>query len=691
MATDAELQAIYGGDYQNFLPPPDVPPPNAPAPPSSGPDAAPATPAQLQAIYGTAPVTPAPNTGTIGPVPAAAAPDDGGFLSRSWHAVKAFATGDDDVEHPDIGALNLAGLGAGVSDAAPIIAGMATTRDPQAMVNILKGQFPDANFSQDAKGNPIVQRGNGPPMYVMRPGLTPDKALYYGVQALPAVATAGATSALPFALRTALTAGEAGAQSIGSDLGAMAAGSGGGIELGRAGGAAAGAIAGQVAAPVLGAAATYATRAVAPVWRAAYGLGGRLFNDAAAAAAPDAAVTPGMLTTTGQTVFDKANIDPTKFTVGQALAIQDAAGTQAGDAATAATAASSQTAKEFNIPVTRGQATGDPTQLLREDALTNAGTPSAQRTMTRFFTGQTNAVNQAKQDLVGAPVDEEQLGTSLINAVRAHTGQLDSAEDAAWQPFNDLSPDSASGRAVQFSPTVSANLAANVAQTGANNFGLPNAVTGEIDPSARSLYPGALLAASRLNNLATDAQADGSRAIGGFNLGELQQTRQNINNIYRAAAPGSQDQRVVGQFKLHLDDAINDAVTNGDVTGPPGTLDQLNAARAATRAKYAFTQPNNNPAAQAFIGAANNTDAPITGQAALDRVLGQGGGAAAPRCSRRATPDQQHRRRCRRSAASRADQAGAVWPGRHGGQPGDGHASKPSKTSTRRSTGQARR
>ena len=114
-------------------------------------------------------------------------------------------SGDPYVEHPEIPPLNIQGLGLDLTDpkALGILAHMVVSRDPVALQNVIHERLPDAKFTNDAQGNTMVQVPGGPQMYVDRPGLTPQKALFFGPQTA-ATAVSGGSSVIGVGVRQAI-------------------------------------------------------------------------------------------------------------------------------------------------------------------------------------------------------------------------------------------------------------------------------------------------------------------------------------------------------------------------------------------------------------------------------------------------------------------------------------------------------
>jgi hypothetical protein len=492
-------------------------------------------------------------------------------------------TGDTSVLHPEIPALDMPGLGLGVTDpkAWGIIAHMAVSRDPVALGKVIKERLPGATVDwdeKDANGNAApgaqltVQVPGGPKMYLDRPGFTPQKGLFYGPQGVAALASGGRS--IP------IQAGLSGGQHALSNL-------------------------------------------------ASYELGGAdspidLVGTGVAAAAP---AVLGLGAWGGIKGVDWLTSKATDT------------------AATIAARAKALANLGFSGKV--GDITGDPAQLAAEDLATNAGSAAARSHMQDFHTFNA-AQNQAvKRQLVGnisgdvAPgatpgpgyqPNESAFGDTLNDAVRNKVDALTAAEKAAWTKLGPVSTDTAAGRSATFSPDVSADVLSKSADTIRKLYGAPqgqdgNYTAAQLGESGKA----AVDAFGQLRRVMLPTLADGSvGAPQGFNLGNLQDFRQLLGNVIKDN-PGSTASAAAAQMKRALDDTISKAeMTPGWLSGDAGKLADFRAANAATRARYNFTEPANNPAAERFIAGVTNPDAPYTGQQSINSVFGASSGTVNP-------------------------------------------------------------
>lgn len=521
------------------------------------------------------------------PVPYSSSPEFPGVtpetMSQTGAAIRGAVTGDTSVLHPEIPALNLEGLGLSPTDpkAWGVLAGMATSRDPAALARIIQERVPNAAVTYDQTdrqgrptpdANPIVQVPGGPTMYLDRPGLTPQKLAFYGPQTAAAVLSSGRS--LPAQM------GLGGLQHALSHL-------------------------------------------------ANYALGGAEYPVDPTGTAL-ATVLPGVLGAGGAGVvkgLDWLSSEPAT--------------------SAAEIAARARYLSDFGFAGKEGDITQNPGALTVEDLAANAGSDAARLHMQSFhdFNAAQNQIN--KRQIIGnvsgdvAPGDtvpstyqpnESQFGDALNANITAKANQLSTAEKAAWSKLGDVSPDTAAGRSVSFSPDVSTDVLAQSGDTMRRFYGAPQGpggtyTTAQLGDTGQA----AVNAFGQLRRVMQPAAEDGTPgAIQGFNLGHLQDLRQQFGNVIKDK-PGTSAAAAATQMKRSLDDAISNAeITQGRMNGDPGVLADFRAANAATRARYGFTEPRDNPAATSLITGVTNDAAPYTGQQTVNGVFGGTGGTVTP-------------------------------------------------------------
>jgi hypothetical protein len=486
---------------------------------------------------------------------------------------KGVITGDPSVANPDIGSLRTRGLGLSPFDPKSwgIEAEAMLNRDPIAMRNVIKQRVPDAQFSYDktdSEGKPtsdsnlMVQVPGNPPMYVDRPGLNPQKALYYTTQALPWLLNAPSTI-----LRQA---GLGGVQHALSQLGSWALGG-----------------------------------AQSPV---------DLPGTALAAALPAGIGAAGSL---GMTALDYALSAP---------------GRAATDIAERA-----KSLFRWGFQPKAGDITGNARQLQEENAVAQGGSAASQQMMqdfhnTNFQQNQTNKLQltgnisgdiQPGGSVANYSPSESGFGDTLNTAVRDKAAALDSAESAAWGKLRPLSPDTASGRSVVFSPDASTDVMSRTANLIRERYGSPQGPNGTYTPE--QLGDGGQQLMSLWQRMqSTMRDSDGN--LQSWNLGHYQDMRQGLQNIINDSyASGA---RTTGgaatAMKSILDDVAGKADANGWLSGDPQGLADFRAANAASRANYAFRNPNTNPSAARYIDRVLNAPG-YSGQQSINDVFGGSG------------------------------------------------------------------
>ena len=598
------------------------------------------------------------------------AADAGGILSTSFHALKDAATGAGKVEFPDQPELSEmpsdqsgVGLGAGLRIAGAYLAGSTPAQIGDVATKALPGSSTtDASGAPlvDKFGNPMISY-NGQTYYLKKPGflsagnvagmagtVAPAVLAASGVGALPLVAGEGV---IPLAVRAVAQGGGQAAVSAARDLAAGALGSDQGVSGTRAGEAAVG---GAVAEPVvaglgalkglLGGAGT----AVAGAWRDMFGGGGSLLTDAAKTAPAATAVTPGMLTKTGQMVFDKAGVPPGSFTTDQLKAAEPIlakGGAQAIASAPEATAATTSRnllqSASTGIPMTTGQLTGDPMQLALEDRLRQAASP-ATSTMRDFATDQQAATKDAATALipgarpgVAAP-DEAELGQALDAQMQARLDALKQNTSAAYSklPYLTKGGMAANGPSATFDPSVSSDLMDQVKDVSQRYLSSVTPAGNEAQATIRDLIsrpaptpgPGGTVAGVTYTPPGGvpppigGAPAQPAMVAQPFNVGAADTALRRLDQLYAGASTNG-DRAAVAALRGKLSDWIDQAALGGAVSGDPQVIADWQAARAARQQQGEF-MAQNSPAANRFMNMVTQGDP--SGQEVINGLYGAG-------------------------------------------------------------------
>jgi hypothetical protein len=237
-----------------------------------------------------------------------------------------------------------------------------------------------------------------------------------------------------------------------------------------------------------------------------------------------------------------------------------------------------------DVPLSPGQATGNTTQQLMENAaLRGAQGNPAQQVAERFFTGeQAPAVEQARdavqqgldrfgQTIADNPQEAAELASEstrkIAQASKKNYGNL--YDEALSMPgefhaatFEGIGQKIKGDQTLSKSPViiddVTTPVAARVIQHIDNNIGK-----------------------MRIQNRADPFGAPNPENITGVNLQGVDQTRKQLIAMASAAQPGSADRRAVSRIIGAFDDRVQNAMSEGLFTGDDRALDAIKDARAA--------------------------------------------------------------------------------------------------------------
>jgi hypothetical protein len=512
--------------------------------------------------------------------------DEYGGKPGSLANVAGVFTGDTSVKRPEVPFLNMEGLKLGVTDpkAWGIVGNMALSRDPAALERAIQSRVPEAKFAGDG-GERTVQVPGGPEMYLDRPGFTPQKGMFYVPQTLAALATRG--KSLPAQM------GLGGIQHALSQLGSYSLGG--------------------EASPV------------DPV------------GTAISTAAPGLLGAVGAGAIKGYEYLNSEVVPPAR----EAIKRLGAEGLSAADQAAASIADRARTLYRWGFAGKPGDILNDPVLVAKEDLAANAGPPGARRIMTEFHRTNAENVDVNKRQIIGeasgdvapgtkagpdyAP-NESYFGDKINDAVTGRVKQLTDVEKKAWERLGDISPDTAAGRSVSFSPDVSTATLTSAADTIRRIYGTPQGPNGtwtaaQLGKSGQE----AVEAFGQLRRVMMTPGKEGEPgAIREFNLGNLQDLRQHLGNVIKDN-PGTSASVAATRMKQALDEAVTTAEgTPGHLVGDPASLSAFREANAATRARYKFMEPDNNPAAERVIKSIVHPETPATGQETASTLLGGG-------------------------------------------------------------------
>ena len=426
-------------------------------------------------------------------------------------------------------------------DLAQTAVGFLTTFKPEQQAKILVKQFPDLKFESDEKGNIIVDGAayGGEKGVLNLPGMSMRDIIQAGGQVLAftpagragqgvatiggAVARVGAASAATQAVQSAAS------QSVGRDASTgevvtevgLAGGIGGGIE---------GAF--RVLAPI--------AKQLVQNYRENKGITDVIrekFREAAQGAGLRAdEITDNTIKNVLRDIDDATNPDAA---LNEALA------------------------REFNIPLTRGQRAADQAQLSFEDSA-RAGMlgNKAQKQMLNFENAQTQAVNSSADDLAA------RLSNNADIATPAEAG--DRIINAVQQ--GEQSASSAVNNAYQFVPDASITPEGFKGLTDAVKRSMNDIEFDQTLPETNKL----LQVFNNIEEVVANAGAD----ISPQHIKTLEQIRRRINTaISSAKGANNADFRQVQIMKRTYDTYLDDAVEKALFTGDDAALDALKNAR----------------------------------------------------------------------------------------------------------------
>lgn len=497
--------------------------------------------------------------GTKPPAPSAPPQQSPGFLesagntiSNVAHGAYQMVTGEGKSEFPNAPELSsgaaFAEMPKGKGDIVPpqftkIMQAYAVSVDPQQVADIAVKTLPGAQAHKDSHGNVMV-KWKGKDYYVNKPGvsqadfdtLIPQMYFYLGAAKagglakglLGRMATVGLTSA---------------GVSVGSDIASQELGSEQGISPERA-----------VISGVAGAGFEALSPLAAKAWRFLFGQ--PKYFDAAAR----------RLTPEGEKAARAAGLD-----LNQADEVVQKMFAEEAQSATGQGAVGRIRGKEFGIPMTHGQATGDLGQLSKEEATRHGafGT-KGQEILTQFDEAQRTAMQGARGQIqtrlaggettLARPQQAgEAVGQGLQGRARHLMGQIDEAYKVAGEVEARIPSGSLRG--------VTRRLGQRV-----QDYGLDK----ELHPAAVKT----LRDIARMERAATRAGKSGR--VTQVTLRELEKMRRRINNNF-GAAKNPADRAALSNIKSEFDNWVDDVFDNALFEGDNRALDLLKRARSMRR------------------------------------------------------------------------------------------------------------
>lgn len=445
---------------------------------------------------------------------------------------------------PEFGSLEQFGpTGEQASTGAELGLAFATTPDVEQRKDIIQKTIPGTSFSEDEDGNTVIELPGGQRAYLNRPGLSmQDFADFTSdvVKFLPSAKFAAGGKSLLTKMGRGFVGGSA--TSVAEDLAAGAQGSEQGVNVGKAGATGAIDMTAEAAAPALG-------------------LVGRVLKRTFGRRTGEAFTETGDLTPAARKALGKAGIDPEKISpdlVTSAIRLSESGTAPEGVRGVAQS-------QRFGLPLTRGQATGDFTQLAGEESL--RGRADAAGDIMRQFDQRQNEraidiTREIQEEMGGAGTAltrEAEGGARIGSEVRRQADELNLAIDDAFENARGAN--------------------ATLSREGLDRLAdIPNVLRDQDDVLIdANLTPATSKAVDELGSLS-------SENVNAQTINDLERYRRRLNQL-QGAAQNNTDRRGVTLIKRRFDQYLDDAFDNALFEGDDEALDLLKKAR-GLRSEY---------------------------------------------------------------------------------------------------------
>jgi hypothetical protein len=268
-------------------------------------------------------------------------------------------------------------------------------------------------------------------------------------------------------------------------------------------------------------------------------------------------------------------------------------------------------AAEFNVPLTRGQATGNTAQQAWEEAARHnaRGIPAGNR-LQSFDTKQATALDAAKRGMMGGDVAAVDAGDVAAQALRERATGLRTTADSFYK--------SAAGK--------DAHIASDAVA------GLGQKVSASLDELGITLdnygnYPGAQSAMNLLRRV-SGFEGAGDGKVVAQSLQGIEQARQGLLKVKGANAA---DWRALKAIRSSFDDWMSDAIDKSLFAGDKTALDDLIKARSLWSGYRNITVPGKSDSSKIVAKIATEDR---TGQEVANWLLGTAGAQQAGRSAR---------------------------------------------------------
>lgn len=428
---------------------------------------------------------------------------------------------------PNKGTPEIVSAPLGFSESFMPFMGVMSTTDPKALQDIMVKQIPGSQPGVDPEGNPFILVDNKP-YYLNKPGLSgTDVVGFIGdlFKFLPAgkLAQLGLTTGG----RAAIAGTATGVIGSGSQLASQSLGSTQPFNVAQVGLESAFGAGGQVIGDVIG----------------SYLRNNKQITDQS-----------GNISAEFNSALNAAGINISDFGTKGQQAIIDAYKQLGGKfAREAKNVTAGANIADVNFPLTRGQATGDITQLAEEESMRNAARGSfAQKILARFDEKQKVEVlkdveNKQKNFAAGTiTTSPEEVGGRLYELIRTKQQQLKGNYKAAYDKVD---------------PTTLRLLSESVDP-------LESRVMGSLKERVvdATLTPASI---SAIKEIRTIVPKTGKANVTDISLKSIETTRRKLNEYYKAGANDTDRGNVsaiIKEFDNWLDDSISDGLIRGDIT-----------------------------------------------------------------------------------------------------------------------------
>lgn len=502
-----------------------------------------------------------------------------------WHS---FATGAGRTEFEDAPELGTSGddVPTFSKEGMRMLGAYGLSTDPKQIQDIAVKTLPGAAAKSDKFGNEMVTF-NGKDYYVNKPGVSEADIFQLVSQAVAyAPASKWAAAAKKTSNRIWRAMFGAGGTSALTDAASGGLGSDQGIDPLKAGITAAGGMLFEGLSPL-----------AVKAWRGIFSRNS-LFDEAT-----------GTLTDAGRKAAIEGGLDPDTMTSRLAREFAD----EARDAVDPRAAAGRSSGKEFDIPYTKGQSTGDIEQLAREEATRNGAFGEKAGGIVRDFDDIQNVRMQAGRDQIQSTIAQGerqiarpgQAGEAVTDGIQARAerlrGQIDKAYEATREVDARLNSESLKGATRRIVASVK------------DDFDLD-----------KDLTPRAMKAIKNIASLERRvANQNKSGRITAVSFREIERQRRRINNLLNGAE-GS-DRAALTRIKGELDNWIDDAFDNALYSGDENALRLMKEAR-SLRAKYGeMFEPKNPQDVAGKVIAKIVSDENMSPDNVINNVLGRSG------------------------------------------------------------------